>query len=382
MKMKITKKINKKTPSKISKGKALRGFIGFSCLLISLHACGSDEPAKKGEPGETNQPAKKGEPGETNQPVFTLPAQSTIPKISNAANSSITFQLTSNVAWGVAGNQSWCSVSPAKGSGTNAAVTITVKATLANPSLTSTRDCKLTFTATGVSPNPTRSVTQGVLRFTLPDQKAIQEISYSANSSITFQLTSNVAWSVAGNQSWCSVSPTKGSGTNAAVTITVKATLANPSRASTRDCTLTFTVTRVSPNPTRSVTQGVLRFDLPDQKAIQEISYSANSSITFQLTSNVAWSVTANPTSWCSVSPAKGKGTNTAVIITVTASAANTATSARNCTLTFTATGVAPNPARNITQLPLTYTNTVNSISFTMRYVPAKKSLVGASDAA
>ena len=81
---------------------------------------------------------------------------------------------------------------------------------------------------------------------------------------------------------------------------------------------------------------------LPVQSAIQKIGYVINSTITFQLTSNVAWSVAANPTSWCSVSPAKGKGTNTAVTITVKATTANTGSlnSVRNCKLTFTATGV------------------------------------------
>ena len=76
----------------------------------------------------------------------------------------------------------------------------------------------------------TRSVTQKKkIVFTLPDQGAIQKISNVANSRITFELTSNVAWGVAGNQSWCSVSPTSGAGTNTAVIITVKATEVNPS---------------------------------------------------------------------------------------------------------------------------------------------------------
>ena len=122
------------------------------------------------------------------------------------------------------------------------------------------------------------------------------------------------------------------------------------------------------------------RFDLPAQNTIPEISYSANSRITFQLTSNVAWSVAANPTSWCSVSPAKGKGTNTAVTITVKATTANTGTSARNCTLTFTATGVSPSPTRSVTQRTQWVNYTVGSVQFKMRSVPAKSSFVGTRD--
>ena len=91
----------------------------------------------------------------------------------------ITFQLTSKVAWNVTDNQTWCSVSPAKGKGTNTAVTITVKATTANTSTTSVRNCTLTFTATGVSTNPTRSVTQNRLsRFDVPVESAIQKIGF------------------------------------------------------------------------------------------------------------------------------------------------------------------------------------------------------------
>ena len=123
-------------------------------------------------------------------------------------------------------------------------------------------------------------------------------------------------------------------------------------------------------------------FDLPAQSAIPEINSSANSTITFQLTSNVDWSVTANPTSWCSVSPAKGKGTNTAVTITVTTTTANTGTSTRNCTLTFTATGVSLSPTRSVTQQTPLINYTVGSVQFKMETVPAKKSFVGVSDTA
>ena len=233
---------------------------------------------------------------------------------------------------------------------------------------------------TCVSEEPAKPDKTTIPRFDLPVQSAIQKIGFAINSSITFQLTSNVAWSVADNQGWCSVSPAKGKGTNTAVTITVKATTANTG-ASARNCTLTFTATGVSPNPTRSVTQNSPRFDLPAQKAIQEISYSANSTISFQLTSDVAWSVAANPTSWCSISPASGVAKNTAVTITVKATTANRDSSVRNCTLTFTVTGVSTNPTRSVTQLRyLVYT--VGSVQFKMGFVPAKKSFVGLSDTA
>ena len=215
-------------------------------------------------------------------------------------------------------------------------------------------------------------------------KSAIPKIGFAINSRITFQLTSNVAWSVAANPiSWCSVSPAKGKGTNTAVTITVKATTANTSTTSVRNCPLTFTATGVSPNPTRSVTQnGPPRFALPVQDTIPKIGSAINSMITFQLTSNVAWSVAANPTSWCSVSPAKGKGTNTAVTITVKATTANTGTSTRNCTLTFTATGVSVTPTRSVTQRTQWVNYTVGSVRFKMRDVPAKRSFVGTSDTA
>ena len=376
--MKITKKINKKTPGKISKDKALRGFIGFSCLLISLHACASEEPAKQPKPSETTSPR------------FDLPAQGTIQTIGFTVNSIITFQLTSNVAWGVTGNQTWCSVSPAKGAGTNTAVTITVKATQSNPSATSTRNCTLTFTAEGVSSNPTRSVTQirstgnvppnKQARLALPVQDTIPKIGSAINSRITFPLTSNVAWSIAKDQSWCSVSPASGVAKNTAITITVTASAANTG-TSTRSCTLTFIATGVSSRPTRSVTQNGTppRLALPVQGAIPTIGFAINSRITFPLTSNVAWSI-AKDQSWCSVSPASGVAKNTAVTITVTASAANTSTSsARDCTLTFTAKGVSSSPTRRVTQSPSPLVYTVGSVRFLMRRVPAKESFFGLS---
>ena len=331
--------------------KALKSFVGVF-LILSLYTCSSEEAPPEGE----DSPQKKVR--------FDLPVQGSMPKIGFAESSKDTFQLTSDVAWKVKvdlTSTSWCSVSPTSGKGTKTAVTIIVTATKANTG-SATRDCTLTFTAEGVSPNPTRSVTQNSPtsvppnrppRFDLPAQGSIQRLGAAVNSSITFPLTSGVAWTVTDNQGWCSVSPTSGSGTNAEVTITVTATATNSSTASTRYCSLTFRATDVNPNPRRIVEQNRSRVQsiLTLPASISAINGSASSMVTFSLTSNTAWRVAATP-NWCSVSPISGNteggSSTTTVRITVTASTDNPGAS-RDCTLTFTATGVS-SATRTVTQ--------------------------------
>ena len=183
---------------------------------------------------------------------FDVPAS--ISAMSGAANSTSTFSLTSSAAWSIAAAPtSWCSVSPTSGraTGPDGSITITVTAKNQNPGVS--RDCTLTFMVTGGS-NQTRTVTQNkYVRFDLPASSIL--IMEGNELQKTFQLTSGADWTVRASSArgnWCRVSPTFGSASTAAVTITIQ-TAENWDSA--RDCTLTFTVTSLTPNPTITVRQ-------------------------------------------------------------------------------------------------------------------------------
>ncbi|HLN73586.1 MAG TPA: BACON domain-containing carbohydrate-binding protein, partial [Prolixibacteraceae bacterium] len=152
-----------------------------------------------------------------------------------------------------------------------------------------------------------------------------------ANSTKTVDITSNIAWAAVSDQEWLMVSAATGFG-NSTVTLTAQE---NPL---TENRTATITVSGAGVNSqVITVTQdpgGVPYLILSASEL--SIGTTANSTQTFEITSNVNWTATSNQ-SWLTVSNAGGNGI---AVITLTAQA-NTITSNRSATVTITGEGLA-----------------------------------------
>jgi hypothetical protein len=136
------------------------------------------------------------------------------------------------VSWSVSGNQSWINLNSSTGSG-NGTITLTA---LANPTVTS-RVATITISGTGVT-SQLITVTQDGASPVLNVSSYVLTIASQANSTKTFDITSNSSWSLSCDQSWLTISNSSGSGNG---TITLTAT-ANPTIAS-RIATVTISGT-------------------------------------------------------------------------------------------------------------------------------------------
>jgi hypothetical protein len=243
--------------------------------------------------------------------------------ISAPANSTKTFTITSNISWSATSSQSWLAVSSGTGSG-NATITLTATA---SPT-TATRAATVTVSAAG-APIKTITVTQDGIPPVLNVSTNTMNIAASANSTKTFDITSNTNWTVSSNQSWLTVSKGTGSG-NTSITLTASANPATSTRTATVTVsgtgltTQTITVTQEGGAPVLNVSANTL-----------SIAAQANSNKTFDITSNTNWTAASNQ-SWLTVNNASGSGNAT---ITLTASA-NPTTATRTATITVSGTGI------------------------------------------
>jgi len=155
--------------------------------------------------------------------------------IASQANSSKTFNITSNIAWQATSNQTWLSLSSTSGS-SNATILLTASANLN----TSSRTAIVTISGTGVSVQTITVTQDGAANFLTISSNTLS-IGAPANSTITFDITSNIGWTAASNQTWLTLSSVGGSN-NETITLTAAA---NPS-LSTRIATITVSGTNVS----------------------------------------------------------------------------------------------------------------------------------------
>jgi len=129
------------------------------------------------------------------------------------ANSKDTFNITSNTNWTISSNQSWCVVSQTSGSG-NKQIIVTVNSE--NTGLSS-RTATLTIKANGVV-DQTIKLTQKA-KAALSVNTTNMTLEGAANSSSGLNITSNIAWQIQSNQSWCIASPSSGNGTSLSMII-------------------------------------------------------------------------------------------------------------------------------------------------------------------
>ena len=152
-------------------------------------------------------------------------------------------------------------------------------------------------------------------------------VAAAAGSTGTFNITSNLSWTVSSNQTWLSVSPTSGAN-NGTVTVT-----AQQNTGSSRTATVTVSATGVT-SQTVTVTQNAAGVTLSVSPTSLSVGSASGSTGTFNVTSNTSWNVSSSQT-WLSVSPTSGSNNAT---VTVTTTSANTGT-ARTATVTVSATG-------------------------------------------
>ncbi|SFF01587.1 BACON domain-containing protein, partial [Spirosoma endophyticum] len=149
----------------------------------------------------------------------------------------------------------------------------------------------------------------------------------SAGGSTTASLSASGAWSITTVPAWLTLSPTTGNG-SATLTLTAAANTAS-------DRTATLTINGPA-GTTQSIT--VTQAGITNSLSVSPANWSASTSGGSQLitvSSNVAWSVNTNGTSWLSVNTASGSNNGT---FTLTA-AANSG-SARSATLSVTGGGL------------------------------------------
>ncbi len=244
--------------------------------------------------------------------------------IASVAGSSATFHVTSNTNWNAVSNQSWLIASPVSGSD-NSVVTVTAEA---NP-LSVARTAIVTISATGTT-SKTVTVTQAAGAATLSVSSSTLNVAAQNGSTTSFNVTSNTSWTATCNQTWLTLNPSSGSG-NGSVTITAEA---NPS-VSERTAIITVSASGVA-SQTITVTQITGNAILSVSSSVLNIPAAEGSTTTFDIISNVSWSVVSDQT-WLAVNSASGSGNGT---VTLT-SAKNETTEERTAIVTVSAPGVA-----------------------------------------
>ncbi|RPH32963.1 MAG: T9SS C-terminal target domain-containing protein [Bacteroidales bacterium] len=186
--------------------------------------------------------------------------------VAAAANSTNTFNITSNISWTANSDQTWLTVSSASGSG-NATITITATA---NPTTTS-RTANVTISGDGVS-DKTITVTQDAGEAVLSVSTNTLTVAAAANSTNTFNITSNISWTANSDQTWLTASSASGSG-NATITLTAAS---NPN-ASTRTANVTVSGTNVT-SKTVTVTQDAGTSGIDDIGGLKVVNIFPNPS--------------------------------------------------------------------------------------------------------
>ncbi len=253
----------------------------------------------------------------------TLSVSTNTLNVASANGSTATFNVTSNISWTAASNQTWLSVNPASGTG-DSIITITAQA---NP-LSTTRTATVTVSGSGVT-SQTVTVTQAAGAATLSILPTTLDIGATEGSTATFNITSNTNWTILSDQDWLSVSPASGTG-DSIITVTAQA---NP-LSTTRTAIVTVSGSGVT-SQTVTVTQAAGAATLSILPTTLDIGATEGSTATFNITSNTNWTILSDQ-DWLSVNPASGTGDS---IITVTAQA-NPSASARTAIVTVSATGV------------------------------------------
>ena len=125
----------------------------------------------------------------------------------NAENAANTYSIdvTSNISWTATSSESWCSITPASGSG-NSSILVNVS--------TNNNESSRTATITIVGGDITRtvSISQEGNKFLNVTPTSIN--CYAGYYSVFLYVESNISWTATSSQSWCKISSSSASGSN------------------------------------------------------------------------------------------------------------------------------------------------------------------------
>lgn len=209
-------------------------------------------------------------------------------------NNTYSFTITSNMNWTITSDQSWCIPSIAAGSN-NQTISFDVLENATNQKRNATIIVKsgnliqqIIITQTGT--NQTLAVSNNSFIFG-PEAEASD-----------FLITSNTAWSISSNQSWCNISTTSGSN-NKTISFSITPNTSTQSRTAiiivnSSALSVQITVTqegRTEVIPTLSVSPETISVTAIEQTSI------------FDISSNTNWTISSNQ-SWCIPSVTSGYG--------------------------------------------------------------------------
>jgi hypothetical protein len=252
----------------------------------------------------------------------TLSVSSTALNVAATGGSTATLAITSNTSWTIISDQSWVSANPATGNG-NSTIIFTAEN---NPNIEK-RTATITINAPGI-PAKTVTISQesGSVILTLSTYSSTLEAVEGSSSTVT--VTSNTSWNIVTSPDWLNITPASGTG-NSLVTITAEINNTTAERSDSVIFTTPEGTIRIL-----SVIQEAGSAKISVSETNLNIGGTANSSATFEISSNTTWTISSNQ-DWLTVSPVSGTGDTTITLI----AEANTSKSERTAIVTISATG-------------------------------------------
>jgi hypothetical protein len=329
--------------------------------------------------------------GSDPSPTIALSTSTLSPQCDEGSNAPADDFTVSNsglamLSYSVSDNQGWLSVSPTSGTSTGEADTITVTYSTSGLSA-GTHNATITVSDANATNNPqtiavtltVNSLTPTIALSPTSLSPSTNEGSSPANDTFTVQNTGDgtLSYSISDNASWLSCSPTSGTSTGEADTIT-----ASYSTAGLAPDTYNATITVSDPNATnnpQTIAVSLTVNALPATITLNPTSLSpsadegsspANDTFTVQNTggsTTLNYSISDN-VSWLSCSPSSGTSNGEADTITVTYSTAGLAPDTYNATITVS------DPNATNTPQTIAVSLTVNALPATITLNPTSLS--------
>jgi hypothetical protein len=253
----------------------------------------------------------------------TLTVSTNTLAIAALANSTKTFDITSNVDWTITSNQPWLTVSKQSGTG-NANITLTAQENKSSSPRTTT----VKVTGMGVG-DQVLVVTQAKADDSLIVAPTSIVLAATANSSGNITITTAAAWTLTVDSTWLSASAMSGTG-NATITLTAQANTDFNQRSAKVSVAAVGASTKEV-----VVTQEPALIVLDVSHLVTHVGAAANSTNFFDIECNTGWSITGSK-SWVSFNKISGVGNGS---VTVTATEANPDTVERAAAFTVNTSG-------------------------------------------
>jgi len=162
----------------------------------------------------------------------TLDVSSNLVTLDFYLGSTNEFNIYSNTSWTISGIPSWLEVNPINSSGNQK---IKIKTSSTNPSSTSTREANLIISGFEVSKTVTIVQDPATVLPNLEVSTTNIQLNDSSGSTATFDVLSNISWTITYSDPWLNVYPISQTGDQ---TVSITATSDNPSTTSVREANL------------------------------------------------------------------------------------------------------------------------------------------------